>query len=854
MKVKFLFGIFFLIVFIIPSVNAAFEAYDTEEFGGYASVLSAGSVTTNATTNLSKFGWVTLNGYLGDDGGEICNCWFEWGLDTNYGNSSKTYNYSRDLHIGWNSFLTFPHEIFLYNTTFSTDTSVENFLTVGLTAGNVYTVFRYNSSDGDIDSWRWDHQWPLTYMNSSLEKPYCTYYFNVNSSVDAPLLFEYDAFNGESCEKGDIFNFRIDTLLPNTTYHYRARSQNGFNITNGTDMTFHTPSALYDYPNSSSVEETKASLSARLYYDIGNYTTGGFWVGTSSTSKTSFSFNYTSDDYPVDVQNEFTYDIPIGALTPGEYYYIRSWMKNRYGFWNSTNESYFLTLPEAPTGLTKVNSSYEQIGLRWTNATVGVDNLTTVVVYKTTGYPASIADGTVGYNGTGNNTLITGLSVDTTYYFSAWHYINASGSPFKTAYSSSFATASGDTEGGVYNITVKYEDNRTNVSNAVMAAFVHTCEARLVTGELLNITHPITNPFQMNCTQTPDVMFFDFKDRNLSRAVTPESGARNITFYISSRPEYETDLNVSDCQLWYTFSFNDYTNYFASSHLSKLYIYKYNGTEKYYIHQDYWSAEDTVDAALQYGDRYYLGVWCPTVYIPFLQYFDAHETTDPAITITYEQTVQSNINAYVNINFSWAGGGHGIWVNYTDSDFNTNSVSLYIYQTWKLNGTLVLRNQTNWTTDQKNYRYTQAMGCNNTSIYYIKVVIDHARFTTNQTITSLMYPYSTAITNPYWIEDWFNTTLGEGPFVDTDPDSPTYGHYIEWTHIIAFAACLFLLMTIGHINLPLTMIGVGILLVILEAVIGVVVTRSAGFTTVGILGGVLLIILGVIVAVGGKRE
>lgn len=44
----------------------------------------------------------------------------------------------------------------------------------------------------------------------------------------------------------------------------------------------------------------------------------------------------------------------------------------------------------------------------------------TVVVYKTTGFPANLADGTVAYNGTGFQTKVTGLTAGTVYYFSLW--------------------------------------------------------------------------------------------------------------------------------------------------------------------------------------------------------------------------------------------------------------------------------------------------------------------------------------------------------------------------------------------------------------------------------------------------
>ena len=806
MKFKFL---FLIVIFCFASfANAAFEAYDTLTFGGFTDVTLDGEIFgKDSSWNYAATGFD--NKIVGG-----------WATTNDVAKEAIAISAFIRVTPGYANLTCALYEYVDYSSSYAGNL-------VGQTESKYMTKANYD----------WE-----TFMFESTTNitPNTKYYIVIWGDTNVDIGFTNGGANTEITATKAYTGTYPDPLTGDTNYVNKILIY----------CTYLTAENITYTSDATNVAETTATLNGITY--MTDDSTCGFWIGDETTAEGTYEQNVTCvGTYATG--EEFSKDVT--GLTSGQYYYVRAWTNSATGgFVTDSNESYLLTLPNSPTGLTKVNASYEQIGLRWINATVGVDNLTTIIRYKTTGYPSSITDGILGYNGTGNNTLITGLQIDTTYYFGAWHYCNASGSPFKTAHSTSYATASGETEGGLYNINVKYEDNQTNVSNTVMSAFVHHCDARLKTGEILNSTIPTTNPFPMNCTQTPDVFRFDFKNRTLWRTITPESGTRNITFYVSDRPEYETGLNATECQLWYTFNFNDYTNYFASSNESKLYIYKYNGTTKYYIHQDYWSSEDTVDASLQYGDRYYLGVWCPTVYIPFLQYFDAHETTAPYITITYEQLTESNINAYVNVNFTWAGGGHGIWVNYTDGDFNTNSVSLYIYQMWRSNGTLILRNQTNWTTDLKNYRWTQVAGCNNTSMYYIVVEIDHARFETNQTINALLVPYTTAITNPYWIEDYINSTIGESPFIDTDPDSFTYGQYIEWTHILAFGACLVLLMTIGHINMPLSMIGVGILLVVLEAILGIVVTRSVLGSSVGILGGVLMIILGIIVFIGGEKQ
>ena len=45
----------------------------------------APQVTTDPATEIGPVS-AALNGILDDDGGMACECWFEWGLDTSYGN------------------------------------------------------------------------------------------------------------------------------------------------------------------------------------------------------------------------------------------------------------------------------------------------------------------------------------------------------------------------------------------------------------------------------------------------------------------------------------------------------------------------------------------------------------------------------------------------------------------------------------------------------------------------------------------------------------------------------------------------------------------------------------------------
>ncbi len=64
--------------------NKKYSIYAT-----YTISTSSPTVTTESATNVD-FNSATLNGSLDDDGGETCDVYFEWGTDTNYGNTTST--------------------------------------------------------------------------------------------------------------------------------------------------------------------------------------------------------------------------------------------------------------------------------------------------------------------------------------------------------------------------------------------------------------------------------------------------------------------------------------------------------------------------------------------------------------------------------------------------------------------------------------------------------------------------------------------------------------------------------------------------------------------------------------------
>jgi len=318
----------------------------------------------------------------------------------------------------------------------------------------------------------------------------------------------------------------------------------------------------YSWPlNTSNIEENSATLNGYLVNDSNISCTCGFWLGNvTPVTEANLELNITcSSTYTAGAFSETT-----TLLNDSEYYYVKSWSYNGYNFNVSTNETYFLTMPTAPTGLTATCNGPQSMYLTWSNCTVPIGtNQSTLIHYSTSSVPASPTPstwGTYGANESTNQfTTITGLAEETTYNFVAWTWINSSGSPEFWYYSSEYATTSRATEGGVYNISVRYE-NESIIGNLPVDLSVgdpHKLLIHYADGtdfvEFFNGNHISTVPgyFASNASGNfsvflnGTVLYMEFRWNDSStnafrcnRIIIPSSDQRNITFYI------RTDLPV----------------------------------------------------------------------------------------------------------------------------------------------------------------------------------------------------------------------------------------------------------------------------------------------------------------------
>jgi len=156
----------------------------------------------------------------------------------------------------------------------------------------------------------------------------------------------------------------------------------------------------------------------------------------------NLTYNYTSHVNVTGLHSGDTFASTVGGLTPGQLYYYRAYINTSYvnaSSYDWGDEQYFLTKPEAPTSVSGTVVNTTTINISWVKGT-GANN--TVLVKKSTGYPSSVTDGTVLYNGTASFYIIEDVVSGEKAYFRLWSYANWTTQYFEVnQYSNNYSNA-----------------------------------------------------------------------------------------------------------------------------------------------------------------------------------------------------------------------------------------------------------------------------------------------------------------------------------------------------------------------------------------------------------------------------
>lgn len=174
------------------------------------------------------------------------------------------------------------------------------------------------------------------------------------------------------------------------------------------------------------LENYTATINGYLDADGGESTTVGFiWENESGNYNTTLG-TYDMGDF---------FSLNINGLTKGTTYSFKTWAENTYGYVEG-DELLFNTRPVEPTSIKIDNYSFTEICLSWNN---GLGSDETMIRYKTGSYPVDVNDGQGGLVCCYNNSCITDLNPNATYYFRIWSY-NISENLYSSLYDQTIQT------------------------------------------------------------------------------------------------------------------------------------------------------------------------------------------------------------------------------------------------------------------------------------------------------------------------------------------------------------------------------------------------------------------------------
>lgn len=156
------------------------------------------------------------------------------------------------------------------------------------------------------------------------------------------------------------------------------------------------------------------------------------WANPTSKKFVGVMIRYKEGSYPtspidgVQAYSGNGTSTTVTGLTGGTTYYFRAFAKatNNSGskvFYNTTTtgaQAIRATISNQVTAFAVAKTSASSLTASWVAPSGAYANV--MIRYKVGGYPTSVSDGTMAYEGTGTSVVVTGLAANTTYYFRAF--------------------------------------------------------------------------------------------------------------------------------------------------------------------------------------------------------------------------------------------------------------------------------------------------------------------------------------------------------------------------------------------------------------------------------------------------
>ena len=384
------------------------------------------TIVTGAVSNVLRSSG-TLSGDADPDGaGDIVNCHFDYGTDTNYGSGTAACMNSSNVVVGTVANpITAPTAVHADVASLSPATTYHYRLSGGTASQNISggdVNFTTPSAVADVTT---EAATEVTKFGATLTGSYTgdgveTYYYfqyGPDTSYGQTTATPPGVSNGTGTGTQDV-SADLSGLVANTTYHYRLVAHNSFGDNFGADHTLLTAPPdlpVVDGTSASAVDQDSATLNADIRPGYGP-TVYRFEYGSSTS--------YGSRTYPggpLDPDNsDHSASTDIGELTPSTTYHFRVLAANFAGTTVGPDQTF--TTPGTP-----VLDGFTASAITPTSAVIGAQinpSLSPTTFHIEYGMSASYGASTaesapIGADNSSHavRVSLSGLAAATTYHF-----------------------------------------------------------------------------------------------------------------------------------------------------------------------------------------------------------------------------------------------------------------------------------------------------------------------------------------------------------------------------------------------------------------------------------------------------
>ncbi len=583
----------------------------------------------------------------------------------------------------------------------------------------LHMVYKYDTDDAppSPDPSTWDSE----------PEPIAAYSITMTattvSDADPPILYYFDEITGNGTDSGwqespTYVDHSIASENTECAYRVKCRDYHGnmgnYSSTIYVNSYFHIYTLLEIIYSSTSIE-----IFGLCYNVTGDV---GFLWGNNSVNQTVHENNETAFSDLSDHTGGYWLMIDANAST---YYHYMAWYNDgeEYHF---GEEKYFIMPPTSPPNDFEVNNEgYGSINLSWTNS-FDADtsaNQSTIIRMSNDSYP-TWTEGVEIYNDTGTWYNKSALLSSTTYFFSAWTYVNDTHSPILWSKSQGRTTTSGTTLSGLYTISVRYEnstygyiplnlDTRDYHKHIFYVRYFSSLGPHILGGSFeenyyeegkewyitdsnLTDTDETDGSWTINATNLPREMEFQWKgydtvwwfwenaDFCTRTLVVDQFEGQNITFYLRTDLEY-VPLALGTMANWanktflgeYQYTFADNHGSFSYEDNAYVYIYLYakNG-DKMIIHSEYLDLDMQITPTLVFGKIYYMGIKSDVAELEYIGKAPTGAEDSVVITIPAEMLFEYAIWDHIDV--SLGRSDTLLYLDYTDLTESTISVSMSV--------------------------------------------------------------------------------------------------------------------------------------------------------------------------------